>query len=297
MARHLDELSANFNRLSIEVHQELQTNRGRGMANPTARRTIPVNVPWYSRCRIFFKYKGTCINVDAAKHKQQGINCLPLGNCLKHLVELLPRRSHLLSGEEGGAQLLPDKPIKRIRPAFLNPVPYGRRSILKSHSYCLHLLWNRSFDLLFKSCDLLEDGRVGILLFLTIVEGMLNQHLPQILHQRIGRAAGVIRIGEHILPFNHCDQNLEGWSSPLIPTVRVFFAARLTAFFTALFKFSSKCLKSMAWQIATRKVLVISFSISTASAVFLDDINPKEFTSWLCCSALCTWLVTGFARY
>ncbi|KVI09498.1 hypothetical protein Ccrd_012105 [Cynara cardunculus var. scolymus] len=81
-------------------------------------------------------------------------------------------------------------------------------------------------------------------------------------------------------------ENLEGWSSPFTPMVRTFLATWLTVFFTVDLMFSSKYLKSMDWHRATKNEVDMSFKISTASDVFLAEINPKEFTSWLCCSAL-----------
>ena len=36
--------------------------------------------------------------------------------------------------------------------------------------------------------------------------------------------------------------------------------------------------------------------IPAASAVILEEMRPRELTLWLCCSAVCTWFVTGLAR-
>uniref|UniRef100_A0A0A9DUQ8 Uncharacterized protein n=1 Tax=Arundo donax TaxID=35708 RepID=A0A0A9DUQ8_ARUDO len=86
------------------------------------------------------------------------------------------------------------------------------------------------------------------------------------------------------------------WSSPPGLVVSTFLATAVTQFFTALFRFSSRWRRSTAWHSATMYVEDMSLRMSMASAVFLAETRPREFTSWLCCSALWTWLVTGLAR-
>jgi hypothetical protein len=87
------------------------------------------------------------------------------------------------------------------------------------------------------------------------------------------------------------------WRSPSGLVVSTFRPTVVTQFFTALFRFSSRWRRSTAWHRATMYVDDMSLRMSTASAVFLAETRPRELTSWLCCSALCTWLVIGLARY
>uniref|UniRef100_A0A0A9FM61 Uncharacterized protein n=1 Tax=Arundo donax TaxID=35708 RepID=A0A0A9FM61_ARUDO len=93
-------------------------------------------------------------------------------------------------------------------------------------------------------------------------------------------------------------QNRAAWRSPPVEllVLSVFLATIITQLLTALLTFSSTWRRSMAWHSATRNVEDMSFRMSTASVVFLEEMRPSEFTSWLCCSALWTWLVTGLPR-
>ncbi|URE07158.1 cryptochrome 2 [Musa troglodytarum] len=139
---------------------------------------------------------------------EERIDQQPFVDSHEHLVELLSGGSRLLAGEVCSPELLPDKPIQRVRPALPDPVGDGRVAALDRGPRRLHFLGEDGLQLLLEGGDLLEDGRGRVLLLLAIAQSVLHQDHPQLGHQGVRRAAGVVDVAEDVLPVDDHDQVL-----------------------------------------------------------------------------------------
>ena len=134
-----------------------------------------------------------------------------LADGVVHFLDLLAGGDGAQAGEQLGLQVVADKSVERVGTAILDAVGDGGDALgVVGFADGGHFGGEPLLELVLEGGDAVEHGGVGGFLIAGIFEGVLDERLAQVLHERVGLAGRVVDVGEHGLVVHDAQQILLG---------------------------------------------------------------------------------------
>jgi hypothetical protein len=134
---------------------------------------------------------------------------VPFADCVVNFLDFLAGGGCPLARQELSLELLSDEFVQRIGSAAFDSVrhggdPLGVVGFADERDFGVEPL----LEVLLERCDFVEDGSVWEFLVGRVLEGVVDERLAQLLHERVSGAGGVVDVGEDGLVVDDAEEVL-----------------------------------------------------------------------------------------